>query len=619
MNSLKSLVKVKLSRKVANKLEKIRQRHRKSSHRINLVFIEKWSAKSEEKKTLYIRYKFGSSTAKYRSTGFLVAMSDWDKKTQTLKNKGQHIKLSKWIGDFKKKQEDVLVDLTTGTIDLDTAFAILIGKSTRGSLLDTLEDNGKLNKKSSDSIKKAYDYISAVQTGLVNLGYKKYTTLDFEHLSNHSDRKTIENAIIDEFDVKNNTKNSYLKYLGYAWKWNAETTGEIFTERLKADEYIPKQPVNKQKFTEGIINIGNNAQWFEAYLFWLLSFCLRGINGADICIMNKDWITDEFGTKTSDLKHYLPDMHKLIDTGGKTFSKKLYLTGARTKTNVRIKILLNQFPTLLVLNLLKRMVKHNRPSLAYHGKDPIKIYNIDYFTERGKKDWKNVLGTYSDQFSKMNGYTISTARNTFTDILKNHLNIEGDMLSVSLGHRPTKATHNKYANVSQERLDIIHTEVLKIFNVNDVIKLMYSIHKNKKLHGITDLNTGNEYASFSWFNVLNDKDFEALNLPLSNWDWQKEDELQKLLRQQEMSSTPVYNEGTGKLEYVNDASKYPKRLKELIKEKEDILRDRYSEFNKKVRINYNRETKAVEIIDENNNKVIKLDNSKEEMSNSKAV
>ena len=222
------------------------------------------------------------------------------------------------------------------------------------------------------------------------------------------------------------------------------------------------------------------------------------------------------------------------------------------------------------------MVKHNRPSLAYHGKDPIKIYNIDYFTERGKKDWKNVLGTYSDQFSKMNGYTISTARNTFTDILKNHLNIEGDMLSVSLGHRPTKATHNKYANVSQERLDIIHTEVLKIFNVNDVIKLMYSIHKDKKLHGITDLNTGKEYASFSWFNILNDKDFEALNLPLSNWDWQKEDEMQKLLRQQEMSSTPIYNDKTGELEFIDDITKYPKRLKELIKEKEDILRERYS-------------------------------------------
>ena len=27
-----------------------------------------------------------------------------------------------------------------------------------------------------------------------------------------------------------------------------------------------------------------------------------------------------------------------------------------------------------------------------------------------------------------------------------------------------------------EKVDIIHTEVLKIFNVNDVIKLMYSIH-----------------------------------------------------------------------------------------------------------------------------------------------
>jgi len=72
----------------------------------------------------------------------------------------------------------------------------------------------------------------------------------------------------------------------------------------------------------------------------------------------------------------LPDYHKIIDAKGKTFLKKQYIVGKRTKSNVGIKILFNQFPTLLILKLLKRMVGHNRPEYAYKGSDKVKIYNI---------------------------------------------------------------------------------------------------------------------------------------------------------------------------------------------------------------------------------------------------
>ena len=85
-------------------MEKVKLRNRKSSHRIALVFIEKWNPKSTEMRTLYIRYKFGSSSPKYKTTTFQARMSEWDKKEQSLKNKEDHIKLSEWIAEFKKKK-----------------------------------------------------------------------------------------------------------------------------------------------------------------------------------------------------------------------------------------------------------------------------------------------------------------------------------------------------------------------------------------------------------------------------------------------------------------------------------------------------------------------------------
>ena len=599
--------------------EEITLRNRKSSHNISLAFNVKWNPKGITKQTLYIRYKYGSTPARYKTTGFKLQMQDWDKNKEVIKNKEKHIELSKWIAEFKQKQEDVLIQIALGKIDLKDAFAILTGKTTKGSILNSVEENGKLKNKTTNSINKAYERIRAVQTGLVKLGYNQYSSLDYEHLSNHADIQTITKAVQEDFDVKNNTKNGYLKYLNYAYQWNPDTPDKVepFKEFLTGDEYVPQPPVNKHKFNDGIINIGDNSQWFEAYLFWLLSFCLRGLNGADICLMDKSWITDVFGDKISDLRHYLPDLHKLIDTEGETFTNKIYITGKRTKSGVGIKILLNQFPTLIILRLLKRMVAHNRPSFAYTGSDPIKIYNIDYYTERGKADWKNVLNTYSDQFKKMNGFTMSSARNTFTDILKNTLKAQGDMLSVSLGHRPSKATHNKYASVSQETLDILHTEVLRVWNINGVIQLMHQIHKEKSLSVIT---TSKDLAykgvqniqitgKLGWFNTIQPKELEALNLPLTNWGYQKEDALQKLLAQQKMMSTGTFNPETNQIEYSTDTTNYTKELKDLIKEKENILKERYEALNKKVKVNFNTTTQKVEIIDSDNNKIIKLDSN----------
>tara|TARA_Y100000385_G_scaffold248143_1_gene268713 strand:+ start:368 stop:658 length:291 start_codon:yes stop_codon:yes gene_type:complete len=91
---LKSLVKVKLSTIWVKKMEKVKLRNRKSSHRIALVFIEKWNPKSTELRTLFIRYKYGSNSPMSKTSTFQVRMSEWDKKEQSLNNKENHVKLS---------------------------------------------------------------------------------------------------------------------------------------------------------------------------------------------------------------------------------------------------------------------------------------------------------------------------------------------------------------------------------------------------------------------------------------------------------------------------------------------------------------------------------------------
>ena len=594
--------------------EKLQQRNRKKTHRLLLTFNMKFNPKdSVNKHTLSIKYSYGSNFKRFKSSGFEILHSEWDKKAETIKNPENHKELSKWIGEYKKKQEDCRFRIASGEINYAEAFDILLGKTTTGLILKSLESNGLKKKKSRASIKKASDYLKAVQSGMIKLKKYQYAELDYEHLSNDSDVGKIESLILHDMPwLKNNTKNDYLKYLNYAYEWNPETKGKPFKETLKADEQVPKIPIPKKALLQAINNIGENSQWFEAYLFCLLSFSLRGLNGADICCLNEDWIKDELGKPVKALRHYLPDLDKLIDTKGSTFLQKQYIVGKRTKSNVGIKILFNQFPTLLLLKLLKRIVAHNRPHLAYKGTDQVRIYSINYHTAAGKQQWKDLLNTYTKQLKNITGgFKISQARNTFTQIMREHLKVQDDMLSVSLGHRANKNNiFNHYSTVSQDELDIYHIEVLRVFGVNDIIKLLYQVHKDKKLSIITDFKTGKAAGGLSWFGLLgsgNSSELKALDLPLSNWEFKDEIRYNHLMNEAELSASGTFNEQTGKIEVDTNEDSYSKELKDLIAKKNNILKAKSKWLKGEIQVNYNTKTGAKETIDTtDNSRTIKL-------------
>ena len=121
--------------------EKYKLRNKTKSHRINLCFNVKWNPKSKKSETLYLRYCYGS-WQKFKTTGFEVLQSEWDKKAQTIKNPENHKELSKWIGEYKQKQEDCRFRIASGEISYIEAFDILLGKSTTGIILDSVEAHG---------------------------------------------------------------------------------------------------------------------------------------------------------------------------------------------------------------------------------------------------------------------------------------------------------------------------------------------------------------------------------------------------------------------------------------------------------------------------------------------
>ena len=87
--------------------EKLQQRNRKKTHRLLLTFNMKFNPKdSVNKHTLSIKYSYGSNFKRFKSSGFEILHSEWDKKAETIKNPENHKELSKWIGEYKKKQED---------------------------------------------------------------------------------------------------------------------------------------------------------------------------------------------------------------------------------------------------------------------------------------------------------------------------------------------------------------------------------------------------------------------------------------------------------------------------------------------------------------------------------
>jgi len=584
------------------------KRNKSSKHNINLGFQDRWQPHSIEPKALKLVYNYRSASPKRRNTPIRIPMNIWDKKRQEIKEEyhSKYIEYVNLINNYKSRIPKITLDLNDNKISWKDAFNILLNIVEDGYILDKFEDFCKLNKKSSSAINKQSDYISALQSFFNDIEEIEYSRLKWSHILHAKHIRRIETLLREKSNVKNSTKNSYLGALNYASGVNPNTSNKPFEDKFESDvEVNEEKHLYKEELQKGISKIGVNKQWLEAYLFWLLSFSLRGLDGADLCLMNESWLVNEKGNSAKGFKHYLPnyktlinkdadkeikwaentpqqikDLHKPKEIFG---NKKVYLIGYRAKgkntKKIGIKILFNHYPTMIIHRLLKYMIHTNRPHLVSKGTDPLKLYNIDYYSDKGKRQWKTLMGVYTKQLQKMMGSNanIKNTRHTFTTALSQILGSQTDtMLSTSLGHR-TKSTLKYYVAQDQTKLDIYHTEVVKSFKINKVLALVIDWANRKGMIRIDGVAP-----------TVNSFELEALNIPLSYWSPEKEYEYQRLIKAQDVKEVIGFDEDDK--EIFKDAV-YSPRLKELIKERNLSISEKKI---KRTSINYNRETGQTE-------------------------
>ena len=555
------------------------------NHIFSLAFQVGFKPKSKKPTRLYIYHRYGRQRSKPMPTPLRIPMNVWDNNRKVIKNSKvvEYSEEQTWINDFYRKKKDLQIALHKNEVNLEQCFKKLLNITTSGSVLenfDRLTSNANIPLSNRFKLK---SFLKTIINHLIRADYLQYAELDFKHLQNHSDKANIKKVILD-LNVKNSTKNDYFEVLNKMAEIHSDIVIKPFPETLTEEESKQQLPIPRQNIQRAIGKIGDNYRDFEAYLYFLFAFSLRGLNGSDICMLNEDWLEDENENKPSKILHYMPSYKRL--KGGRTdFNKKIFLVGKRSKSGKPLKILFNQFPTLVLHRMLKLVIARNRPHLAYKGKDSVRLFNINYKTLQGKKDWNYTRDDYSKRIKKMTGYSLNHCRHTFTKYLK-RMNVDERVLSISLGHTQRRNAKDFYVSpVSQFQMDIYHIKVLEDLNLNYIIKMLYKGYGKKEV--VKDIIEKDKVHTISgeWFPLL-DLEIETLDLPLAIWDYKKELRLQELY-QDEMDNVDVqFDENMNVIETEADEQSFSKELKALIKEKKEVLGKKYEDIHSTLSIDY---------------------------------
>lgn len=530
---------------------------------------------------------------------------------------------NKWLKKFNATKNDLEVRMQEGEIDYLYAFRSLMNDY-EGGIISQLYPGYAQDSYISKSVERTIvSRLDTIQNHFKDLGYKQYAILDYSHLQKISDRKNIQRIIMNELNSTNNsTKKKYFGYLNQIAKVNPQFTEAEktpFNVKLKHTKKPPKKVITHSQLKEGILNIGDNLYNLESYLWWLLSFCLRGVDTCDIVAMDESMIeSNSDGVKHKNkgvLREYYPWNNNIVPKGfnlpykinrlagsnkeyDKEFDKKyeahnkyfgcndekFYLVGKRQKEvykgkesrSAMVKILYNQTPVLLIHKMLKKVISIIHPDLAYKGKDKLKLYNLDYKTEKGKKTWHNRRGNMSKATQRLFGATLKQSRHTFTTKLSEVLSINDkqaeEQLSTSLGHSNNK-TQKLYVNVDQDRMDILQIEVIERFQIRDIVENLIKVCSTiqvKNLEGLLQPMLDLKYLKYS-----------PLDVKANWWNWNKELRFNQLKKYMEGDFNFVLNDEGKYVKQETELSNHPEFAEMLEERKQAFVNTRKKSISKK--------------------------------------
>ena len=505
---------------------------RKSSHN----FVLQIDTSNISRDTNFKPSKALSIVLKYRSGGLykkaktdvVIPYEAWDRKARKIKQKfldsnPDLLNCKKELDRIENQFSSIKLKLSKGELVLDSAFNELLEKSEDLSVLDWYNANWKRKNHKLGTAKKVRRIIKAVQNYCERIGEEQYKTLKFPHFADPNSVEKLGMIIRGNPKLSQNMQINYMKVIEQCVGKYDKKLKSCFTLTNQVPKELEKDIdiVELGDLYQGINNI-KTLQDLEAYLFWLLSFCLRGLDGQDITLINSKLISSDIEIDDPYIQHYVPEYIPSHEMAVENYyQNKIYLNMPRKKTEKQnMRILFNAFPTLSIIYHLKRLVKLNHPQYAGSKNDPYAIYGFDVKTEEGLAKWDILRQNYGSKLRKIMGQSFKSTRHTFTSVGVD-AGIQDIKLKELLGHSVTKGALRRYKRTDISELDLIH---LQIFDDSDIIhvykNLVETLQAKKTFRSKED-----EFfeSDFKWNGI----EHYCFAFKLLRWSYQDEWALQK--------------------------------------------------------------------------------------------
>ena len=533
---------------------------------------------------IFIRYTYNGKHKRKR-TDYKVLKKHWDNKGSMIATSVQDQYPQSMIDDLYSMQSQfnaLRVALREKKINYHTAFDKLLKKgSDEVDLKKFVMDSPKCKKFTPKTKLKMISFIKAIEKKLREQKHH-FTTLTTDIIVDEVYCNEI-NEILRESKISTNTRRDYLQKLDAI----SRQTDHIKNSVFKSEGLYPKlvdtsrDPIEFDALMEGINDI-RTLQDLEAYLFWLYSFCLLGLDVNDIVNLDESMVAIK-GEKINNPYH--PEAQFLNEFS--KYAEKTHLKFFRKKSKVPMTICINLMPILFIRDWLHYLVTINRPQYAYSGNDRLRIFNFKTLTPTGKDDMegeakkKAIADTYRQKTQRMFGGTLQQTRHTVTAQGQEN-GMSNSELDGQLGHS-AKGSLRHYLKTHQIPKDVNHIHIIQEFGILNVLSCLVA-----KTEQMTELVNSEDtpFVFYDWRKMLGfdgkkkgGDAFRTLRMinggKLSHWSAEDEKRMQTLMAKESKGKWEMVNGVNTKVEVSPEL--YSDELKELINKKEalfDELRDK---------------------------------------------
>ena len=520
---------------------------------------------------IVLKYRSGG-IAKKAKTDVVIPYEAWDRKARKIKQKfldsnPDLLNCKKELDRIENQFSSIKLKLSKGELVLESAFNKLLEKSEDLSVLDWYNANWKRKNHKLGTAKKVRRIINAVQNYCERIGEEQYKPLKFPHFADPNSVEKLGTIMRENPKLSQNMQNNYMKVLEQCvGKYDKKLKG-CFTQAGQVPD-LKEGDVNIVELDDlydGIDNI-KTLQDLEAYLFWLLSFCLRGLDGQDITLINSKLISSDIEIDDPYNQHFVPEYIPFgVPEAENYYQNKIYLNMPRKKTErSNMRILFNAYPTLSIIYHLKRLVKLNHPEYAGSKNDPYAIYGFDVNTQEGSDKWDVLRQNYQSKLKRMIGQSFKSTRHTFTSTGVDS-GIQDNKLKELLGHSTTRGALKRYKRTDISELDLIH---LQIFDDSDIINLYKELVEKLQVRK-TYRSKEDEFfeGEFKWKEVDN----YCFAFKLLRWSYHKEWALQKEIKKYKARNRQALRNQKEDTLDINLPEKH-RELRILLKEKKEAYK-----------------------------------------------